>query len=144
MYLSKKLNQRLYFLRKLRSFDLNPKILKLSYCAVIESLIAFGISCWGESITDGDKNIINKIIHKAEKIVNDDLRSVDDIYSKACIDKLRGIISDVSHSLHNTFVRSKKSKHIVQPTATTTRYQNAFVPASVRTLRKLKNGYLQK
>ena len=140
--LSKKLNQRLYFLRKLRSFDLDSRILKLFYSAVIESLIAFGISCWGKSITDGDKGIIDKIIHKAEKIVNDDLRSVDDIYSKACLDKLRGIVRDDSHPLHNAFVRSEKSKRFIQPAASTTRYQNAFVPASVRTLRALRNGYM--
>ena len=39
------LNTRLFFLKKLKSFHVNESILKMSYQALIQSVITFGISC---------------------------------------------------------------------------------------------------
>ena len=63
----KKVNQRLYFLRKLRSFKVNSEILLLFYRATIESIITYGINCWGSSIMTKDKERINRLIRKSEK-----------------------------------------------------------------------------
>merc|ERR1712074_421702 len=63
--LIKRLNQRLYFLRRLRSFNFSLNSLKMFYLSIIESIICFGISCWGNSINSNNKNKINKIIKKA-------------------------------------------------------------------------------
>ena len=49
------LNTRLFFLKKLKSFRVNESILKMFYQALIQSVITFGISCWGWNITEGDK-----------------------------------------------------------------------------------------
>ena len=64
----KKVNQRLYFLRKLRSFKVNPEILLLFYRATIESIITYGINCWGSLIMTKDKERINRLIRKSEKL----------------------------------------------------------------------------
>ena len=58
----KKVNQRLYFLRKLRSFNVNPEILLLFYRATIESIITYGINCRVSSIMTKDKERINRLI----------------------------------------------------------------------------------
>ena len=34
------------------------------YLSIIESIICFGISCWGSAVCNQDKNEINKIIKK--------------------------------------------------------------------------------
>ena len=49
--LIKKINKRMYFLRKLKSFRLNNEVLYTFYCSILGSVITFGISCWGSSIT---------------------------------------------------------------------------------------------
>ena len=46
--LIKRLNQPIYFLRRLRSFNFSSNSLKMFYLFIIEieSIICFGISCW--------------------------------------------------------------------------------------------------
>ena len=66
--LIKKINKRMYFLRKLKSFRLNNEVLYTFYCSILGSVITFGISCWGSSITAGDRKRLNSAIQKAGKI----------------------------------------------------------------------------
>ena len=42
----KRSNQRLYFLRKLKSFNVNTNILKLFYQSTIQSILSFCCVCW--------------------------------------------------------------------------------------------------
>ena len=63
--LIKKINERMYFLRKLKSFRLNNEVLYTFYCSILGSVITFGISCWGSSITAGDRKRLNSTIKKA-------------------------------------------------------------------------------
>ena len=60
--LCNKLNTRLFFLKKLKSFHVNESILKMFYQVLIQSVITFGISSWGGNITKGQTK--NKQIHK--------------------------------------------------------------------------------
>ena len=64
--LIKKINKRMYFLRKLKSFRLNNEVLYTFYCSILGSVITFGISCWGSSITAGDRKILNSTIKKKQ------------------------------------------------------------------------------
>ena len=112
--LCKKLNQRMYFLRKLRSFDISDTILKRFYISILESVISFGISCWGAAVTTGDKKKINTIIKKAEKIVNCKLHNVDTLYNNACTRKIESILQDSEHPLNTAFSRSTRSNNILQ------------------------------
>ena len=43
----KKLRSRMYCLRKLKSFDVNTKILNTFYSSMINSVLTFGLSTWG-------------------------------------------------------------------------------------------------
>ena len=127
-----RLNQRLYFLRRLRSFNFSPNSLKMFYNAIIESIICFGISSWGSSICFEDKRNINRIIKKASKLTKTKHDDLDCLYKKACHKKLITIIVDESHPLCGSFTRSSRSGHLLQPAARTERYKNSFVPSSVR------------
>ena len=46
-FIIKKANSRMYCLSKLRSFDVNPKVLSMFYSASVLSILSFGIVCWG-------------------------------------------------------------------------------------------------
>ena len=135
--LIKRLNQRLYILRRLRSFNFSSNSLKLFYLSIIESIICFGISCWGNSINSHDKNKINKIIKKAAKITNNDLHCFEDLYKKCCNKKFKAICTDPSHPIFNSFIKSSRSGRYIQPSSRTERYSNSFVPMSVRITREL-------
>ena len=135
--LIKRLNQRLYFLRRLRSFNFSSNSLKMFYLSIIESIICFGISCWGNSITSNDKNRINKIIKKAAKITNNELCCFQELYQKCCYKKFKIISEDPTHPIYSSFIRSSRSGRFLQPAARTERYGNSFVCSSVRISREL-------
>ena len=130
----KKVNQRLYVLRKLRSFKVNPENLLLFYRATIESIIIYGINCWGSSITTKDTERINRLISKSEKIVKRTLAQIDCLYEDHAEKKAKTI----THPLNKQFLLSSRSGKIIQPIAKTERYRRSFVPSASALLRRLK------
>ena len=61
----KKVNSRMYCIRKLRSFGVNSDMLGTFYNAVICSIIMFGSVCWGRYISKLDKARLQKIVKKS-------------------------------------------------------------------------------
>ena len=139
--LYKKINQRLYFLRKLKSFNVNTEICLLFYKATIQSLITFGISCWGSSLLVKDRERINRLIRKSEKIISKNLPSFDSLYKENATKKAESILLDRTHPLNKDFITSTRSGRILQPKAKTERYKKSFVPASSTLLRKRYRSY---
>ena len=86
--LIKKINKRMYFLRKLKSFRLNNEVLYTFYCSILGSVITFGISCWGSSITAGDRKRLNSTIKKAGKIMNREVPNIETLFHTACLNNL--------------------------------------------------------
>ena len=60
----KKMNSRMYCMRKLRSFGVNSDMLVTFYNAVICSIIMFGSVCWGGNISKLDRGRLEKIVKK--------------------------------------------------------------------------------
>ena len=65
----KKGMRRLYFLRKLRSFNMCSKMLEIFYQSVVASVLFFAVVCWGSSIGASDTNRLNKLIRKAGSVI---------------------------------------------------------------------------
>ena len=65
----KKLNTRMYCLRKLRSFGVNSVMLVTFDNAVICSIIVYGSVCWGGNISKFDRGRLEKIVKKAGHVV---------------------------------------------------------------------------
>ena len=107
-----KLNTRLFFLQKLKSFHVNESILKMFHLAVIQSVITFGISRWGGHITEGDKQKINRSIKKAGKIVGEELPLLNDLFKKQSITKALNIVNDPCHPLWNAYQNIRKIRKI--------------------------------
>ena len=53
---------RLYFLMKLRSFNMCSKMLEIFYQSVVASTILFAAVCWGSSIRASDTSRLDKTI----------------------------------------------------------------------------------
>ena len=63
----KKMNSRMYFMRKMRSFGVNSDMLVTFYNAVICSIIIFGSVCWGMNISKLDRRRLEKIVKKKSR-----------------------------------------------------------------------------
>ncbi|XP_070175981.1 uncharacterized protein [Littorina saxatilis] len=66
--LVKKLHSRLYFLRKLRSFNIRQEILQMFYTSTCNSVLYFGSVCWGGNINKQDRDRLDKFIRKASEV----------------------------------------------------------------------------
>lgn len=75
----KKANQRMYFLRKLRFLNVSKSILRVFYTMTIQSVIMYGITCWGGNVLQKDKNKVNTLVKKASKLCDHDLPRFDEL-----------------------------------------------------------------
>ena len=64
-------DQRLHLLRKLRSFNVDPTILKLLYNSFIESVLTFSFICWFYNLNAKQRNPSQKLLNFSCKIICD-------------------------------------------------------------------------
>uniref|UniRef100_A0A3P8P9N9 Alkylated DNA repair protein AlkB homologue 8 N-terminal domain-containing protein n=1 Tax=Astatotilapia calliptera TaxID=8154 RepID=A0A3P8P9N9_ASTCA len=74
--LYRKGQSRLYFLRRLRSFNICQKMLRIFYESVVASAILYAVACWGSRLRVADANRLNKLIRKASNVVGMELDSL--------------------------------------------------------------------
>ncbi|MCJ8729503.1 hypothetical protein PDJAM_G00107090 [Pangasius djambal] len=81
--ITKKAQQRLYFMRRLRKAHLPPSILTVFYRGTIESILCSCITAWFGNCTVSDRKTLQRIVRTAEKIIGVSLPSITDIYTSA-------------------------------------------------------------
>ncbi|KAL0148834.1 hypothetical protein M9458_055843 [Cirrhinus mrigala] len=64
-----KAQQRLYFLRQLKKFNLPQELLKQFYSAVIESVLCTSITVWFGSATKSETRRLQRTVQTAERII---------------------------------------------------------------------------
>ncbi|TWW54378.1 hypothetical protein D4764_0184950 [Takifugu flavidus] len=67
--LYKKTQSRMYFLRRLRSFNICRKLLWMFYQSVVASVLSYAVVCWGGSATKADLSRLEKLIRRASSVV---------------------------------------------------------------------------
>ncbi|KAK3519461.1 hypothetical protein QTP70_029776 [Hemibagrus guttatus] len=80
--LTKKAQQRMYFLRQLKKFLLPVKMLVNFYTAIIESILTSSITVWFAAATARDKAKLQHVIHSVEKVIGCSLPSLQELYTK--------------------------------------------------------------
>jgi hypothetical protein len=130
----KKLNTRMYCLRKLNHFDVNSKILVIFYESVIASVWRNCLICWGGNLKNCDKSRIDKLIREAGRIVGGLLHSVDAVYDKEVSTKLKKIMEDPGHPLHSILADQviPRSGRMRLPYAATNRHPSSFIPRAIK------------
>ncbi|KAL0169001.1 hypothetical protein M9458_037223, partial [Cirrhinus mrigala] len=78
--IAKKAQQRLYFLRQLRKFNLPQELLKQFYTAVIESVLCTSITVWFGSATKSDTRRLQRTVRTAERIIGAPLPTLQELY----------------------------------------------------------------
>ncbi|KAK3521947.1 hypothetical protein QTP70_020048, partial [Hemibagrus guttatus] len=101
--ITKKAQQRLNFLRRLRKAHLPPLILTTFYRGTIESILSSCITAWFRNCTVSDRKTLKRIMRTAEKIIGVSLPSIMDIYSTRCIRKAKSIMDESTHPSYTLF-----------------------------------------
>ncbi|KAK3534316.1 hypothetical protein QTP86_014242, partial [Hemibagrus guttatus] len=103
--ITKKAQQSLYFLRRLRKAHLPPPILTTFYRRTIESILSSCITAWFGNCTVSDRKTLQWIVRTAEKINGVSLPSIMDIYSTRCAALLPVSL--------NVSIQSENMRHIL-------------------------------
>ena len=100
---------RLYFLRRLRSFNVCNRMLQMFYESVVASTVFFAVVSWGAGIKAKDTNRLNKGIKNAGSVVGSKLVTLEEVAEDRRLGSLLVITENVSHPLHQTLDKLKSS-----------------------------------
>jgi hypothetical protein len=133
---SKKANQRLFFLRKLKQFKVSPQILQLFFQSTIQSVLTFNQLCYQSSTKKADMERLEKIVSRAATIIGTDLTTLESLFQAAALSKLRKVRADASHPLHPVLAacesKRESSQRLRSIKARTNRMKDSFLPTVVR------------
>ncbi|KAL0148770.1 hypothetical protein M9458_055948 [Cirrhinus mrigala] len=99
----KKAQQRLYFLRQLKKFNLPQALMTQFYSAVIESVLCSSITVWFGAASKSDIRRLQQTVRTAERIIGVHLPNLQDLYISRVKKRAGNIIQDPSHPGHNLF-----------------------------------------
>ncbi|MBN3314359.1 RTJK polymerase, partial [Atractosteus spatula] len=132
--LYKKGQSRLYFLRRLRSFNVCSKMLHMFYHSVVVSAIFYAVVCWGSGIRAVDSNRLNKLIRRASSVIGSGLDPLEVVAERTMVSKPEAIMDNVSHPLYDMLVEMKStfSNRLIHPWCDRERYRRSFLPSAIR------------
>ncbi|KAK3509415.1 hypothetical protein QTP70_034170 [Hemibagrus guttatus] len=99
----KKAQQRLYFLRQLRKFNLPQELLTHFYSAVIESVLCTSKTVWFGSATKSDIRRLHRMVRTAERIIGAPLPTLQELYTSRVRKRALKNTLDPSHPGHLLF-----------------------------------------
>ncbi len=127
----KKAQQRLYFFRQLRKFNLPQELLKQFYSAIIESVLCTSITVWFSSATKSDLSRLRRVVRTAERIVGTTLPTLQELYLSRVSKRAGKITLDPSHPAHSLFELLPSGRRYRALCTRTTRHRNSFFPKAV-------------
>ena len=122
-----KANQRIFFLRKLNTFNVSSHILYLFYQSVIQSIMTFCFIVWYSELTVKNKQKLERVTKLAAKIIGMDVKELQGIFEANALTKLNLIMKDSTHPLHARVVVNK-SRRIRPLQNRTKRFRMSFLP----------------
>ena len=134
----RKAQSRLYMLRKLRSFGVSAKTLKMFYFSFIESLITFSFLSWYGGLSTRNMAKLNRIVRHSEKVVGEKLQTLSSTFKVRAVKKGARIASDTSHFLSQYFKPLPSGRRLQAPFVKTKRYRCSYIPTAVRLLNETK------
>ncbi|KAK3542898.1 hypothetical protein QTP70_006320 [Hemibagrus guttatus] len=127
----KKSQQRLYFLRQLRKFNLPQELLTQFYSAVIESVLCTSITVWFGSDTKSDIRRLQRTVRTAERIIGAPLPTLQELYTSRVRKRAQKITLDPSHPSHFLFELLPSGRCYRAATTRTARHKNSFFPQAI-------------
>ncbi len=127
----RKAQQRLYFLRQLRKFNLPQELLKQFYSAIIESVLCTSITVWFSSATKSDLRRLRRVVRTAERIIGTTLPTLQELYLSRMSKRAGKITLDPSHPAHSFFELLPSGRRNRALSTRTTRHRNSFFPQAI-------------
>ena len=132
--ITKKGQQRMHLLRKLRSFSVNDNILSTFYRSFIESVLCFSFICYFFNLNVKNKNSLNRIVNVCSKICGRQQRGLDMFCRQQISRKVRCILSTPDHVFASEFDLLPSGRRYRAPSSRTNRYKFSFIPVAIRLL----------
>ena len=129
-----KINQRMFFVRKLNCFKVDKTLISLFYQSVIQYLISFCICVWGGNVLAKDITKITSIINQASKITENNQLTFEQILFKYSEKIFLKILNDSTHPLHCRISFSERSSRLIINKSRTERLRHSFLPRTVKYL----------
>ena len=136
-YICSKAQQRIYFLRRLRSFGASKPIMLLFFQSIVLSVIMYGCTAWYGSLSVQRTNQIGRLICVYSKIVGQALEPIfQAAYTKKMLSLARSITSDPTHVLFEEYELLPSNRRFRLPRYGRVKMKKAFVYQSVLLLNK--------
>ena len=129
-----KAQQRMFFLRRLRSFGVGQRIMTKFYRAVIESVLTLSITVWYGRASADDRRLLNRVVKTASRIIGVDMPPLNDIYESRTLKRARSIISDDTHPAHPLVELLPSGKRYRTLKTNSVRHRDSFFPCAIRLL----------
>ena len=134
--LLRKWNQRLYFLKRLKSFRVKPNLLKAFYQATIESIIWYNSLCFYNSLRIVDAAKLRRVVKTASRLIGSEVTDCDTHYARKVLRRLQAVLADETHPLNDelkaqTSIREVSDRLLSLKTRTST-YHKSFLPTAMR------------
>ena len=133
-YIYKKVQQRMYLLRKLKSFDVNEGVLKKVYTSLIESVLTFNISAWFNHLTVKNKSKLTRVVNTASRLIGSKQKSLSELYQLSVYRKAVQIFHDETHPLNSCFQKLPSGRRLKMPLARKCVFKRSFIPSAVSIL----------
>ncbi len=130
-HIVKKAQQRLYFLRQLRKFNLPQELLIQFYSAIIESVLCSSITVWFGSATKRDIRRLQRTVRTAKRIIGAPLPSLQELYTSRVRKRAKKVTLNPSHPAHSLFELLPSGRRYRSLSIKTARYKNSFFPQAV-------------
>ena len=131
-----KCQQRLYVIRRLKSFHLHPKYLLLLYRSIIESLLTYCNICVFPLLSLSNRNKLIKFTHTASKVIGLPTPSLPLLTERACLRKAWAIERDLDHPLSQHFETLPSGRRFRSIKCNTNRLKHSFIPHAITLLNK--------
>ncbi|KAK0155323.1 hypothetical protein N1851_002332 [Merluccius polli] len=136
--LIKKAQQRMYFLRQLKKFNLPRTMMVHFYSSIIESILTSSITIWYAAATAKDKGRLQRVIRSTEKVIGCNLPSLQDLYISRTLRRAGKIVADPSHPEHKLFETLPSGRRLRSIRTKTSRHKNSFFPSATSLIIKAR------
>ncbi|KAM4584780.1 uncharacterized protein PAE49_004228 [Odontesthes bonariensis] len=124
--LTKKAQQRMYFLRQLRKAKLPAQLMVQFYTAIIESILCSSITVWYPGASARDRHRLQRAVRSAEKVIGCSLPSIHDLHVSRTMGRAGRITADPS--LFEPLPSGRRLRSIRTRTSC---HKNSFFPLAV-------------
>ena len=134
-----RLQQRMYFLRRLRLYGVNSKLLFLFFQMILESVIRYSMQTWYGNLSVQLKSRLGRLISTAFKIVGyQEQCYLQSLYEKSVLREAHKILDDPDHILNQELELLPSGRRFRMPNCRLKRYKNSFIPAAIKMLNSNK------